>query len=117
MPRTKGGFTTRRRHKKVRKAARGYRGARSRRYKQSKEAVNKALEHQTRDRKRRKRDFRRLWIQRINAAARQHDVSYSRFIYGLKQADIDLNRKVLSDMAIRDPDAFAEVVELAKANL
>lgn len=117
MPRTKGGYTTSRRHKKIRKAARGYRGARSRRYKQSKEAVNKALEHQMRDRRRRKRDFRRLWIQRINAAARQHDVNYSRFIHGLKQANIELNRKVLSDMAIRDPDAFAEVVALAKANL
>lgn len=117
MPRTKGGYTTRRRHKKIKKDARGYRGARSRRFRSAKEAITKALEHQNRHRKERKRDFRRLWIQRINAGARQHGVSYSRFIHGLKEADVELNRKMLADMAVRDPDAFADVVALAKTKL
>lgn len=117
MPRTKGGYTTRRRHKKIKKQARGYRGARSRRFRQAKEAVTKALEHQQRDRKNRKRDFRRLWIQRINAAARQNGLSYSRFIHGLKQADVDLNRKVLADMAVNDAEAFAALVDVAKAHI
>ena len=117
MPRTKGGYTTRRRHKKIKKQARGYRGSRSRRFRGAKEAVTKALEHKMRDRRRRKRDFRRLWIQRINAASRQRGVSYSRFIHGLKQADVELNRKVLADMAVRDPNAFTQVVELAQRHL
>lgn len=117
MARVKGGFVTRRRHKKVLKAARGFRGMRSVRFRTANEQVMHALRYSTKHRKLRARDFRRLWIQRINAAARQNGVSYSRLIYGLKQANINLDRKVLSDMAIRDPQGFSAVVELAKAQL
>ncbi len=117
MARVKGGFRTRRRHKKVLKLARGYRGARSRRFRAANEAVLKALRNATVDRKRRKRDFRRLWIQRINAAARQHGLSYSRFINGLKKAGIELDRKVLADMAVRDAAGFKALVDEAKAHL
>nr|WP_290670469.1 50S ribosomal protein L20 [Ardenticatena sp.] len=114
MARVKGGFRTRRRHKKILKMARGYRGAAHRRFRAANEAVLKALRNQTRDRKRRKRDFRRLWIQRINAAARLHGLNYSRFIYGLKQAGVALDRKVLADMAVNDADGFAKLVEISK---
>ncbi|MDQ7030093.1 MAG: 50S ribosomal protein L20 [Ardenticatenia bacterium] len=117
MARVKGGYRTRRRHKKILKMARGYRGARSRRFRAANEAVLKALRNATVDRKRRKRDFRRLWIQRINAAARQHGLSYSRFMSGLKKAGIELDRKVLADMAVRDATAFKALVDEAKAHL
>ncbi|MDQ4078095.1 MAG: 50S ribosomal protein L20 [Chloroflexota bacterium] len=117
MPRAKGGTVTRRRHKKILKLARGYRGMRSVRFRTANEQVLHSLRYATKHRKLRKRDFRRLWIQRINAAARQHDLSYSRFIHGLKLANIDLDRKVLADMAVRDPASFATVVETAKAQL
>lgn len=114
MPRVRGGPRTRRRHKKILKATKGQWGARSRLFKRANEAWIKSQAYAYRDRRRKKRDFRRLWIQRINAAARQHDLSYGRFIHGLRQAGIDLNRKVLADIAVREPDTFAELVSLAK---
>lgn len=117
MARVKGGYTTGRRHKKILKQARGYRGARSRRVRVAKEQVLHSMRYATVHRKTKKRDFRKLWIQRINAAARMNGVSYSRFIYGLKQAGIELDRKVLADMAIHDAAAFAAVAEEAKAHL
>lgn len=117
MARVKGGFTTHRRHKKILKLARGYRGARSRRYRAANEQVLHSLRYATISRKLKKRDFRRLWIQRINAAARIHGLSYSRLIHGLKLAGIELNRKVLADMAVHDLPAFGAVAEHAKAQL
>jgi large subunit ribosomal protein L20 len=117
MARVKGGFVTRRRHKKILKMARGYRGMRSVRFRSANEQVLHSLRYATEHRKLKKRDFRRLWIQRINAAARQNGLSYSRFIHGLKLAGIELDRKVLADMAVRDPGAFARVAESAKARL
>ncbi|MBA3530859.1 MAG: 50S ribosomal protein L20 [Ardenticatenales bacterium] len=117
MSRVKGGFTTHRRHKKVLKMARGYRGSRSVRFRTAREQVTHSLRYATKHRKLKKRDFRRLWIQRINAAVREHGLSYSRFIYGLKVAEINLDRKVLADMAVRDPGGFASVVESVKAHL
>lgn len=117
MARVKGGFTTHRRHKKILKLARGYRGARSRRYRAANEQVLHSLRYATISRKLIKRDFRRLWIQRINAASRMHGLSYSRLIHGLKLAGIELNRKVLADMAVHDLPAFGVVAEHAKAQL
>ncbi|NIQ97376.1 MAG: 50S ribosomal protein L20 [Desulfuromonadales bacterium] len=117
MPRAKGGFKTRRRRNKVLKLARGYRGARSKLYRSAVEAVDRALNYAYRDRKVRKRDFRALWISRINAATREHGLSYSRFVYGLKKADIALDRKVLAQLAVTDPAGFSAVVEKAKAQL
>ncbi len=114
MPRVKGGPQTRRRHKKVLKATKGQWGARSRLYKRANEALLKSRAYAYRDRRRKKRDFRRLWIQRINAASRQHDLSYGRFMHGLKQAGVELNRKVLADIAVREPDTFAELAAVAK---
>jgi large subunit ribosomal protein L20 len=114
MPRAKGGPHTRRRHKKVLKETKGQWGARSRLYRRANEALIKSRAYAYRDRRRKKRDFRRLWIQRINAAARQHDLSYSRFIHGLKEAGVDLNRKVLADIAVREPDVFAELAGVAR---
>lgn len=114
MPRVKGGPKTRRRHKKVLKATKGQWGARSRLYKRANEALLKSRAYAYRDRRRKKRDFRRLWIQRINAASREHDLSYGRFMHGLKQAGVELNRKVLADIAVREPDTFAELVAVAK---
>ncbi|RME43050.1 MAG: 50S ribosomal protein L20 [Chloroflexi bacterium] len=114
MPRVKGGPRTRRRHKKVLKATKGQWGARSRLFKRANEALLKSRAYAYRDRRRKKRDFRRLWIQRINAASRAHDLSYGRFMYGLKRAGVDLNRKVLADIAVREPDTFAELVAVAK---
>ena len=114
MPRAKGGTVTRRRHNKIRKQAKGYQQGRRRLFKRANEAVTKALDNAYRDRRNRKRDFRRLWIQRINAAARQHGLSYSRFIHGLKQADCRLDRKSLADIAARDPNAFGALVALAQ---
>lgn len=115
MARVKGGTVTRRRHKKILKLAKGYRGVRHNRFRTAKESVTHALKYATRDRRHRKRDFRRLWIQRINAAARQHGMSYSAFIHGLKLAGIDLDRKILADMAVNDAAAFAAVADQAKA--
>ena len=117
MPRVKRGVTAKRRHKKVLAQAKGYRGARSRTYKVAKQAVAKAGQYAYRDRKARKRQFRRLWIARINAAARTNDLSYSRFMDGLNKASISLDRKVLADIAVHDKDAFSELAERAKAAL
>ena len=117
MPRTRNSVATRRRHKKILKKARGYFGARSRLFRTAKEAVDRAQSYAYRDRRRRKRDFRRLWIARINAAARINGISYSQLIHGLGQAEIDVNRKVLADLAVRDPEAFTAIAEQAKAHL
>ncbi|HAR6065969.1 TPA: 50S ribosomal protein L20 [Staphylococcus pseudintermedius] len=117
MPRVKGGTVTRARRKKTIKLAKGYFGAKSTLYKVAKQQVMKSGQYAFRDRRQRKRDFRKLWITRINAAARQHDMSYSRLMNGLKQAGIDVNRKMLSEIAISDEKAFAELVNQAKATL
>ncbi len=114
MPRARRGFKARRRRNKVLKMAKGYVGGRSRLYRTASESVDRALSFAYRDRKVRKRDFRRLWIVRINAAARQHGLSYSRFISGLKKADVALDRKVLADLAVSDPAGFAAIAEVAK---
>jgi len=105
------------RRKKVLKAAKGYRGRRKNCFRIAKQAVDKARQYAYRDRRVRKRQFRRLWIQRINAAARLHGLSYSRFIAGLKKAGVGLDRKVLADLAVRDPDGFAKLAEIARASL
>lgn len=115
MARVKRGVMVRKRHKKVMEQAKGFRGSRSRHFKVAHEAVMKSLAYAYRDRRNRKRDFRRLWVQRINAAARLHGLSYSRLINGLKLVGIDLDRKILADMAVRDPDAFGDVVAQVKA--
>ena len=119
MPRVKGGPASIARHKKVLKAAKGHYGARSRAFRTATQSVDKALEYATRDRKRRKRTFRALWIQRINAAVRAHDESltYSRFINGLSKSGIEVDRKVLADLAVNEPDAFGAIVDQAKAAL
>ncbi|MBH9580922.1 50S ribosomal protein L20 [Staphylococcus felis] len=117
MPRVKGGTVTRARRKKTIKLAKGYFGAKSTLYKVAKQQVMKSGQYAFRDRRQRKRDFRKLWITRINAAARQHDISYSRLMNGLKQAGIDINRKMLSEIAISDEKAFAELVNKAKEAL
>ena len=116
MPRVKRGVTARARHKKILKQAKGYYGARSRVYRVAKQAVIKAGQYAYRDRKQRKRQFRALWIVRINAAARLCGISYSRFINGLNKANVAIDRKVLADLAVRDMDAFAQIAEIAKAN-
>jgi len=115
MARVKTGFTRRRRHKKVLKITKGQFGARSRLYRRANEAMLKSLWYAYRDRRNRRRDLRRLWIARINAAARRNGITYSRLIYALKKADITINRKMLADLAVRDPKAFTAVVEKAKA--
>ncbi|MAZ38661.1 MAG: 50S ribosomal protein L20 [Legionellales bacterium] len=117
MPRVKRGVTARAKHKKILKQAKGYYGARSRTYRTAKQAVIKAGQYAYRDRKQRKRQFRALWIVRINAAVRAHDMTYSAFINGLKKAEIELDRKVMADMAIHDKPAFAQLVDAAKAAL
>ena len=117
MPRVKRGVTARARHKKVLALAKGFRGRRKNVFRIAKEAVMKAGQYAYRDRRNKKREFRRLWIARINAATRSAGVSYSRFIAGLKKANIELDRKVLADMAVHDPAAFTSVVEKAKAAL
>ena len=117
MPRVKRGVTARARHKKVMKAAKGYYGARSRVYRVAVQAVTKAGQYAYRDRRQKKRQFRQLWIARINAAARQNGLSYSRFINGLKKASIEIDRKILSDIAVHDKLAFTALVEKAKAAL
>ena len=117
MSRVKRGVTKKARHKKILKMAKGYRGRAKSCFRIAIQKVEKALRYAYRDRKARKRDFRALWIQRINAAVREHDMIYSRFIAGLKAAQIDLDRKVLSDLAIREPETFAKIVEKAKKAL
>ncbi|KGK43246.1 MULTISPECIES: 50S ribosomal protein L20 [Nitrincola] len=117
MPRVKRGVVARRRHKKILKLAKGYYGARSRVFRVAKQAVIKAGQYAYRDRRQRKRQFRALWIARINAAARINGLSYSRFIAGLKKANIEIDRKVLADLAVNQQNAFAAVVEKAKVAL
>ncbi len=116
MARVKGGMNAKKKHNRVLKLAKGYRGARSKQYRAAKQAVMRALTSAYAGRKERKRQFRQLWIARINAAARMNGLSYSRFMFGLKQAGIELNRKVLSDMAVNDAEGFAALCETAKAN-
>ncbi len=111
--RVKRGFKARQRRKKVLKLAKGYRGGRSKLYRTAADAVDKALMYAYRDRKVRKRDFRRLWIARINAAARMNGISYSRLINGLKQQKIELDRKILADLAVSDPDGFSQIAARA----
>ncbi len=115
MSRVKRGVAARRRKNRVLKAAKGYRGARSRLLKTAREAVEKGWKYSYRDRKQRKRQFRSLWIARINAAAREHGLSYSRFMHGLQQAGVEMDRKVLAELAISDPKAFGSLAELAKS--
>lgn len=117
MPRVKRGVTARARHKKVLAKAKGYYGARSRVYRVAKQAVIKAAQYAYRDRRNRKREFRALWIIRVNAAARAHDMSYSVFMNGLKKAGIEIDRKVLADIAVHDKAAFTALVEQARAGL
>lgn len=117
MARIKAGKTARRRHKKIRKMAKTYREARSRRYKSANEALLHALTYAYRDRRNRKRDMRKLWIARINAAARINGLTYNKLMFGLKKAGIDINRKVLADLAITDSEAFAELTRTAIKNL
>ena len=119
MSRVKGGPASHARHRKIVKQAAGYYGARSTNYRTAKQAVDKAMQYATRDRKVRKRTFRALWIQRINAAVRAHDtdLTYSRFINGLDKAGIEVDRKVLADLAVHEPDAFGAIVAQAKSAL
>src|SRR5690349_24903053 len=117
MSRVKRGVTAHAKHKKVLKAAKGYYGRRKNTIRAAKQAVEKAMQYQFRDRKRKKRTFRALWIQRINAAVREHGLTYGRFIDGLNKAGIEIDRKVLSDMAIHEPQAFAALVAKAKTAL
>ena len=115
MARIKGGLNAKKKHNRVLKLAKGYRGARSKQYRVAKQSVMRADATAFSGRKERKRDFRKLWIARINAAARQNDISYSQLMHGLKVAGVDMNRKVLSEIAIADPEGFAKLVEVAKA--
>jgi large subunit ribosomal protein L20 len=115
--RIKRGYKARRRRKKVLKLAKGFRGGRSKLYRTAADAVDKALMYAYRDRKARKRDFRQLWITRINAAARMNDLSYSKFMHGLKLAGIQLDRKVLAELAVSDPSGFAQIAQLASQRL
>ena len=117
MARIKGGLNARKKHNRVLKLAKGYRGARSKQYRIAKQSVMRALTTAYAGRKERKRQFRQLWIARINAAARMNGLSYSKFMYGLKLAEVELNRKVLADMAINDAEGFASLAELAKSKL
>lgn len=117
MARVKGGMSARRKHNKVLKLAKGYRGARSKQYRVAKQSVMRALTSSYAGRKERKRQMRQLWIARINAAARMNGLSYSKLMYGLKLAGVDLNRKMLSEMAISDPEGFAKLVAVAKEKL
>ena len=117
MARIKGGMNAKRKHNKILKLAKGYRGARSKQYRVAKQSVMRALTSSYAGRKERNRQFRRLWIARINAAARLNDLSYSRFMFGLKNAGVDINRKMLAEMAVNDAEGFTTLAELAKANL
>lgn len=115
--RVKGGPQTQRRHKKVLALTKGQRGSKHRLFKRANEAMMQSLEYAYRDRRNRKRDFRRLWIVRINAAARQNELSYSQFMHGLKQAGVDLDRRVLADIAVHDAPGFNQLAQVAKAAL
>ncbi len=117
MARIKGGLNAKKKHNRVLKLAKGYRGARSKQYRVAKQSVMRALTSSYAGRKQRKRQFRQLWIARINAAARMNDISYSKLMHGLKLAGVDINRKMLSEMAISDAEGFAKLVEVAKAQL
>ena len=117
MARIKGGVGAKKRHNRVLKLAKGYKGARSKQYRVAKQSVMRALTSSYAGRKQRKRQFRQLWIARINAAARMNGLSYSKFMYGLKLAEVNVNRKMLSEMAISDPEGFASLVEVAKSKL
>ena len=117
MARVKGGLNAKKKHNRVLKLAKGYRGARSKQYRVAKQSVMRALTSSYAGRKERKRQFRQLWIARINAAARINGLSYSKFMYGLKQAGVEMNRKILSDMAINDAEGLAKLAELAKSKL
>jgi large subunit ribosomal protein L20 len=114
MPRVKSNVTRLKRKNKIMKEARGNRGGRSKLWKAAKETVERGWAYAYRDRKQKKRQFRRLWITRINAAAREHDMSYNRFMSGLKKAGVEIDRKVLADLAVQDPAAFAKLTELVK---
>ena len=117
MARIKGGLNAKKKHNRVLKLAKGYRGARSKQYRVAKQSVMRALTSAYAGRKQKKRQYRRLWIARINAGARLNGLSYSKFMYGLKLAGVELNRKVLADMAVNDAAGFASLVELAKTKL
>ena len=117
MARIKGGMNARRKHNRVLKMAKGYRGARSKQYRVAKQSVMRALTSSYAGRKQRKRQFRQLWIARINAAARMNGLSYSRFMYGLKLADVQMNRKMLAEMAVNDAEGFAKLADVAKEKL
>ena len=117
MARIKGGMNAKRKHNKVLKLAKGYRGARSKQYRVAKQSVMRALTSSYAGRKQRKRQFRQLWITRINAAARMNGLSYSKFMYGLKLAGVDMNRKMLAELAVSDAEGFAKLAELAKTKL
>ena len=114
MPRVKGGYTTRRRRKAVLKLAKGYYGSKHTLYKTAHEQVMRSLQYAFRDRKQRKREFRKLWIQRINAAAQLNGLKYNQFINGLANADVQINRKMLAELAVNDPEGFAKLCEIAK---
>ena len=116
MPRVKSGVTAHRRHKKILKLAKGYRGAKSKQFKKANETVMKALYYARRDRRAKKGEFRKLWIARINAAARMNGISYSRLINGLTRAGVEVNRKVFADLAVHDEKSFAQLVAIAKEN-
>ncbi|MBQ9460868.1 MAG: 50S ribosomal protein L20 [Clostridia bacterium] len=117
MARIKGGLNARKKHNRVLKLAKGYRGARSKQYRVAKQSVMRALTSAFAGRKQRKRDFRKLWIARINAAARLNDITYSRLMHGLKLAGADINRKMLAEIAVNDAEGFKEIAELAKSKL
>ncbi len=117
MPRAKRGFKARRRRKRILKLAKGFTGGRRRQYRQARETVERGLAYAYRDRRNKKRDFRRLWTVRINAAARLNGLSYSRLIYGLSQAGVEIDRKILAALAMQDPPAFAAVTDVAKQRL
>jgi len=114
MPRAKGSPASRQRRKKYLKQAKGYIGGRRRLYRTAREAVERGHQYAYRDRRRRKRDFRRLWITRINAASRRHGLSYSQFMHALSESGVELNRKILADLAVRDDGAFGQIVETAR---
>jgi len=117
MTRVKRGVLKHKKKKKILKLAKGYRGSKSKKYRVAKTQVLRSMKYEYRDRKNKKREFRKLWIMRINAAVRKNGLNYSKFINGLKLADIDINRKVLSEMAINNPDAFSKLIEIAKSKI
>lgn len=117
MPRVKNSVVSRKRHKKILKLAKGYYGAKSKLYRVAKQQVMKSLVYAYRDRRARKRDFRKLWITRINAAARLNGITYNRFMNGLRKAGVEINRKMLADLAVKDAQAFGKLVEVAKSRL